>query len=89
MATNAAVAVEKLPKLVIPTLRTRRTSSKNFNGINPVQRVLLFRDVFGSTVVASPVGSAQVLRNTAFLIFENLSSCVALEYFASDGVVVM
>ena len=35
-----------------------------------VQRVFLFRDVFGSTVVASPVGSAQVLRNTAFLIFD-------------------
>ena len=80
MAATAAVAVVKLPKLVIPTLRTSRTSSKNFNGIKPVQRVFLFRDVFGSMVVASPVGRAQVLRNTAFWILESLSSCVALEY---------
>ena len=39
--------------------------------------------------MASPVGRAQVLRNTAFLILESLSSSVALEYFASDGVVVV
>ena len=89
MAANEAVAVERLPELVIPTLRTRRTSSRNFTGINPVQRVFFFREVFGSTVVASSVGRAQVLRNTAFLILESLSSCVALEYFASDGVVVV
>ncbi len=77
------------PELVIPTFRTRRTSSKNLSRINPVQRVLLFRDVFGSTIVASPVGRAQVLRNTVFLILESLSSYAVLEYFESDGVVVV
>ncbi len=65
LATNAAVGAERIPKLVIPTLRIRRTSSRNFNGIKPVQR-LLVRDDFGYIVVASPVGNVHVLRNTAF-----------------------
>ena len=59
------VAGVRLPNAVSPTLRTRSTSSRNFSGTNPVQSWLLFLEVRGSEVVASPVGEAQVLRKIA------------------------
>jgi hypothetical protein len=65
LATKAQVVGVRLPSAVNPTLRTKRTSSKNLSGTNPVQSWLFLRETRGSEVVASPLGEAQVLRKIA------------------------